>query len=285
MMICPGCGEEIPERFRLCGFCGAQLPKVAPPEARKVVTLVFADVTGSTALGERLDPESVRWVMTALLRDRAGGARAPRRHGREVHRRCRDGGLRDPARARGRRGARRARRSRAARSACASSDEEVERATASRIGVRIGVNTGEVVAGDAAAGQAFATGDAVNVAARLEQAAAAGEVLLGEATLRLVARRRRRSRRSSRSRSRARPSPYRPGASSPCATGEPGVSRRFDAPLVGREAELARCSTACSERSTSRTRAAHHRRRARRDRQDAPDRGARWSGSTPKRRC
>ncbi|HEY3615020.1 MAG TPA: adenylate/guanylate cyclase domain-containing protein, partial [Gaiellales bacterium] len=66
-MICPSCGEENPERFRLCGFCGAELPTAAVAETRKVVTLVFADATGSTALGERLDPESVRWVMTTFF--------------------------------------------------------------------------------------------------------------------------------------------------------------------------------------------------------------------------
>ena len=67
----------------------------------------------------------------------------------------------------------------------ASLNEELERRTdADR--VRIGVNTGEVVAGDAASRETFVTGDAVNVAARLEQAAPPGEVLLGEPTYRLV---------------------------------------------------------------------------------------------------
>src|SRR6185436_5125995 len=54
------------------------------------------------------------------------------------------------------------------------------------IAIRIGVNTGEVVAGDPSSGQRLVTGDAVNVAARLEQAAAPGEILLGETTRRLV---------------------------------------------------------------------------------------------------
>ena len=48
-MVCASCGEENPERFRLCGFCGAELPKAAATEARKVVTIVFSDVAGSTA--------------------------------------------------------------------------------------------------------------------------------------------------------------------------------------------------------------------------------------------
>ena len=65
-------------------------------------------------------------------------------------------------------------------------NEELERRFGTPIAVRIGVNTGEVVTGDASSRETFVTGDAVNVAARLEQAAAPGEVLLGEPTYRLV---------------------------------------------------------------------------------------------------
>jgi class 3 adenylate cyclase len=61
---CPSCGEENPVRFRHCGFCGAALAQAsAVRETRKTVTILFTDVTGSTALGERLDPESLRDVM------------------------------------------------------------------------------------------------------------------------------------------------------------------------------------------------------------------------------
>ena len=68
----------------------------------------------------------------------------------------------------------------------ASLNEEFERRFATRIALRIGVNTGEVVAGDASSRETFVTGDAVNVAARLEQGAGPGEVLIGESTFRLV---------------------------------------------------------------------------------------------------
>src|ERR687892_1431119 len=65
MKVCPSCGEENPERFRLCGFCGAELtPAVRPAGTRKTVTIVFSDLKGSTSIGERLDPESIREVMT-----------------------------------------------------------------------------------------------------------------------------------------------------------------------------------------------------------------------------
>ena len=65
MQICPSCGEENPARFRLCGFCGTPLVAAAPAqEIRKTVSVVFSDLKGSTDLGERLDSEALREVMT-----------------------------------------------------------------------------------------------------------------------------------------------------------------------------------------------------------------------------
>jgi len=62
MPICASCGAENPEGFRFCGRCGSPLVEAAP-ERRKTVTLLFCDVVGSTALGERLEAEAVREVM------------------------------------------------------------------------------------------------------------------------------------------------------------------------------------------------------------------------------
>src|SRR5215210_7955824 len=65
MLICPSCGEENPPRFRLCGYCGTALVAAAPvQEIRRTVTVVFSDLKGSTSLGEHLDSESLREVMT-----------------------------------------------------------------------------------------------------------------------------------------------------------------------------------------------------------------------------
>ena len=66
MLTCPNCGQENPYGFRFCGGCGAALAPSPAREVRKTVTVLFADVTGSTALGERLDPESLRHVMGAI---------------------------------------------------------------------------------------------------------------------------------------------------------------------------------------------------------------------------
>ncbi len=78
---CQACGQENPEGFRFCGACGAELapPAVGRREVRKTVTVVFCDVTGSTALGERLDPEALRRTMgryfeeIRLIVERHGG--------------------------------------------------------------------------------------------------------------------------------------------------------------------------------------------------------------------
>jgi zinc ribbon protein len=64
VQVCPNCGEENPPKFRLCGFCGTPLAPVAPPqEVRKLVTILFCDLKGSTSLGESLDSESLRETM------------------------------------------------------------------------------------------------------------------------------------------------------------------------------------------------------------------------------
>src|SRR6058998_1382427 len=73
MQICPSCGEENPDKFRLCGFCGTPLAAAPPPqEVRKTVTIVFSDLKGSTAMGEKLDSEAVREVMSRYFDEMAG---------------------------------------------------------------------------------------------------------------------------------------------------------------------------------------------------------------------
>jgi class 3 adenylate cyclase len=69
MLVCRVCGESNPAQARFCMTCGSPLPQPAEPssgEIRKTVTVLFCDVVGSTPLGEQLDPESVRRVMTGF---------------------------------------------------------------------------------------------------------------------------------------------------------------------------------------------------------------------------
>ena len=154
-------------------------------EVRKTVTVVFADVTGSTALGERLDPESMRGVMSRYFDEMRS---AVERHGGTVEKFIGDAVMavfgvpvvhEDDA-------LRGVRAAEEMREVLDTLNAELERDWGARLEIRIGVNTGEVVAGDPSTGQTFVTGDTVNVAARLEQAAEPGDVLIGEATHRLV---------------------------------------------------------------------------------------------------
>ncbi len=68
MAICASCGQETPDGFPRCANCGALL--VLPParELRKTVTVVFCDITGSTALGESTDPEALRALLAQYFR-------------------------------------------------------------------------------------------------------------------------------------------------------------------------------------------------------------------------
>jgi class 3 adenylate cyclase/tetratricopeptide (TPR) repeat protein len=240
MPTCPQCGQENPEGFKFCGSCGAVLAEEAPAprEVRKTVTVVFSDVTGSTALGERLDPESLRRVMSRYFDEMQAVVEA---HEGTVEKFIGDAVMAvfgipvvhedDAVRA--------VRAAAEMRKRLAGLNEELERNWGVTIAVRTGVNTGEVVAGDASSGgQRFATGDAVNVAKRLEEAAPANEILLGETTHRLA-------------RDAVEVEPVEPlelkGKSERVSAyrllsidpGAEGRARRLDSPMVGRERERA----------------------------------------------
>jgi len=184
---CPSCGDENADKARFCQNCATPLGEAEAPTAdvRKVVTIVFADVTGSTALGERLDPEALRRVMGRYFDEMAAVIES---HGGTVEKFIGDAVMAvfgiprlhedDAVRA--------VRAAVGMREALVSLNIDLEREHGEGLAARIGVNTGEVVAGDPSAGQRLVTGDAVNIAARLEQAAAPGEILLGEPTFRLV---------------------------------------------------------------------------------------------------
>src|SRR4051812_7763954 len=186
MQVCPGCGEENPPKFRLCGYCGTPLAPVAPPqEVRKIVTILFCDLKGSTALGERLDSESLREVMSRYF---DAMSRAISSCGGTIEKFIGDAVMAvfgiprvdedDALRA--------VRAANAMRVALTELNEELACVYDVRLENRTGVNTGEVVTGDVTSGQRLVTGDPVNTAARLEQAAGPMEVLLGDLTYRPV---------------------------------------------------------------------------------------------------
>jgi class 3 adenylate cyclase len=154
-------------------------------ESRKIVTILFCDVVGSTAVAEGLDSESVRAMLSLLF----GRAReVVERNGGTVEKFIGDAvvgafgvpRLHEDDALRGVRSAVQL------QEAVSELNAQVEKRWGLQIQVRIGVNTGEVVVGDPSRGQSFVSGDAVNVAARLEQAAEGGEILIGDETRRLV---------------------------------------------------------------------------------------------------
>jgi class 3 adenylate cyclase/tetratricopeptide (TPR) repeat protein len=185
MPECPVCGHNNPGGAEFCMSCGSALPPDGPSEARKTVTVLFCDVEGSTQLADRLDAESVRQMMLRFFGEMRAGLE---RHGGTVEKYIGDAVMAvfgvprlhedDALRA--------VRAAEEMQAALERLNDEFEGRWGIRLRIRIGVNTGEVVVGDAAAGQALVVGDAVNIAARLEQAAPAGAVLLGAETYALV---------------------------------------------------------------------------------------------------
>ena len=91
------------DRRPICSSCGVSLGAGPTRQTRRTVTVLFADMVGSTSLGERLDPEVLRTVQARYFEALPVDHRAPRRDRREVHRRRGHGRLRDPDPARGRR--------------------------------------------------------------------------------------------------------------------------------------------------------------------------------------
>jgi class 3 adenylate cyclase/tetratricopeptide (TPR) repeat protein len=185
MPSCATCGRDNPAAARFCMWCAAPLPLAsASGHARKVVTVVFCDVVGSTPLAEELEPERVRSVMSRFFEEMRT---VLERHGGSVEKYIGDAVMavfgipvlrEDDA----------VRAVRAAvdmRAALKALNADLERTIGLSIATRTGVNTGEVTIGDAERGPAI-LGDAVNIAARLQQAAPPGGILLGRDTYRLV---------------------------------------------------------------------------------------------------
>lgn len=224
--MCPNCGAESPADFRFCGSCGTALGEAADArELRKIVTVLFCDVVGSTELGERVDPEPLRRLMGRYYEQMRS---VIERHGGTVEKFAGDAVMAVF-------GVPRAHEDDALRAVRAAAEMQAA-ATLLELKIRIGVNTGEVVTGE---GETLVTGDAVNVAARLEQTAATGETLIGSETLRLV--------RDAVSTEpvgalelKGKSEPLRAHRLLEVDPDAPWVARRLDAPMVGRRRELER---------------------------------------------
>ncbi len=216
-----------------------ELPKQAREptrDVRKTVTILFADIVNSSRLSLALDPEALRNLLARYFGELSA---IIRRHGGIVEKYIGDAIMAvfgvpilhedDALRA--------VRAAVEMRDTLAILNRELEAGWGVRLANRIGVNTGEVIAGDHTQGHLFVTGEAVNVAKRLEEAAAANEILIGEATHRLV-------------RDAVVVEPSGPRALKHGKTihalvvvdvlaHAPGLARRFDSPFVGRERQRA----------------------------------------------
>ena len=210
-----------------------------------MVTVLFVDVTGSTPLGERLDPEAIRRIFSRYFGEVAA---IVTRHGGTLEKFAGDALVAvfghpvlhedDALRA--------VRAAAEARAALAIVNDELVRDYGLGLNTRTGVNTGEVVTGDNATGSTIATGDMVNVAARLEARAQPGEIVIGAATYRLV--------RDAVTVEELEPLELK-GKSQPVAAyrlvdlapDAPGLARRLESPLVGRSLELAELLAAFEE--------------------------------------
>ncbi len=241
---CPSCGAALSPDARFCSSCGNALTEPGPPAGQelRIVTLLFADVTGSTALGERLDPEDLRDVLDTYFAAMRTEIEA---EGGTVEKFIGDAVVAafgvpaahedDPARA--------LRAALRMQVALTELNPTLLKTHGVELQIRIGVNTGEVLATvDPKPGEPMVTGDAVNVAARFEQAAEPGQVVTSERTARA-----------------ARTFRFRDigpldlkGKSAPIRAfvveGEPGGATRgipgLRAPMVGRDSEMALLQTA-----------------------------------------
>ena len=171
---CVECGVALPAAARFCPSCAAPVDARGPEEERKLATVVFADLVGSTELAGSRDPEHTRALLDTFYEAMAGEIAVV---GGTIEKFAGDAVM-------------------AAFGAPAAFEDHAERALTAALamrsrleelfgdalGLRVGVNTGELVVGRPRVGSSFASGDAVNVAARLEQAAAPGEILVGERT-------------------------------------------------------------------------------------------------------
>jgi class 3 adenylate cyclase/DNA-binding SARP family transcriptional activator len=234
---CAQCGASVAPTSKFCAECAAPIGQAVERERqqRKLVTVLFCDMVGSTALGERLDAEVLREVMNRYF-DAASAVIS--KHGGSVEKFIGDAVVAvfgiplihedDALRA--------VRAAAEIRTAIALLGEETEASWGVPVQTRIGVSTGEVVVGDDRSGHAVVTGDTMNLAARLEQAAHPGEVFVGDVTWQLV--------RDAVVGDDVDPLVVK-GKAEPVTAhrlvdvvrGASGHARRMDLPLVGRESE------------------------------------------------
>jgi class 3 adenylate cyclase/tetratricopeptide (TPR) repeat protein len=185
MLACRVCGEENPEKARFCNACGEALAEEPSEPFRRVVTILFSDVVDSTGLGERLDPETLHHVLTDYFE---GVRPVVERHGGMLAKFIGDAVMAvfglpelhedDALRA--------VRAALEMREALTDLNEGFEQRYGITLATRTGIDTGTVAGAGVAPERNFVAGDTANIAARLQQSAKPGEIMLGGSTFTLV---------------------------------------------------------------------------------------------------
>ena len=181
---CASCGSGLPSGSRFCPSCGRPVQEeAAPSEMLKVVTILFADVVDSTARAEKTHPEDIRALLSNFFTTMAHELEA---QGGTIDSYAGDGLMAlfgvptaredDPLRA--------VHAAKAMLTALRTMNSALD--DASKLAIRIGINTGEVSSAGSLGRDLLVTGDAVNVAFRIQEAAPPGTVTVGERTGRAV---------------------------------------------------------------------------------------------------
>jgi class 3 adenylate cyclase/tetratricopeptide (TPR) repeat protein len=190
-MQCPSCKAVVPENSKFCNGCGAQLSgtgKSRAFEENKLITVVFTDISGYTAMSERMDAEEVKGLTRRIFSEIS---RITCKHGGEVDKLIGDCAMllfgipmihEDDA-------------TRAVKASLeihkyvdGLNSPELMQKIGRTLSMHTGINSGTVLAGelDLARGEEKVLGDTVNIASRLNGVAKPGEIVIGEATYRLL---------------------------------------------------------------------------------------------------
>ncbi len=227
-VVCANCGTANARGAQFCQSCGASLEPEAPAETRKTVTVLFSDVVDYGELAGRLDPEALQLVMSRFFELAADTIE---RHGGTIETFVGD----EVTAVFGVPAVREDDALRAVRAALELREGVAGlEAGGAPLEVRIGITTGEVIAGDPGGGRGFVTGEAVALGRRLQRSARAGEIVLGEKTRVLVEH----AVEVTSLEPLAGDGTVRPFRLESLDATATAVPRRADSPLIGREREL-----------------------------------------------
>jgi class 3 adenylate cyclase/tetratricopeptide (TPR) repeat protein len=244
--VCPSCGEANPAKFRLCGFCGSPLAAApGPSEERKVITAIFVDLVGSTARAEQLDVEDVKALVAPYHARVRGELEA---HGGTFEKFSGDAilALFGTPKAHEDDPERAIRAALAVRQGIAELNEEDEWLD---LHIRTGIHTGEalvMLGARPGEGEWSAAGDVLNTAARIQSAAPTDGILVSRTTY-LATKDSFAFNAAESIQAKGKTEPVEVWEVVGAAEDDADARPRSETPLVGRDAELAELATFAEE--------------------------------------